>query len=518
MKSAPHKALPNHLPARSSARSALFLSLLPCLLLAACSHSDDDTQAEDARVQVVGQATGAMPFVANLTLSLDDFRHLSSVSFTIAAKPGTYSKPMNATYTRAWIERTGAWHAADKRLVIPVFGLYAGYANSVTVKATFEDKSTDDEVVTIAAPVYAGPAAAYNTPEVRTARSAAMSPGFDFMLLKNNLYAPGVLDTDGNLRWLGADPTLSSSTYFSGDGFYVGSPFAPELLRFDFTGAFTRTPLAATRYTNFHHDLTRGKQGLLAELDANDAGVPKIESILAEIGTDGTILKEWDLAPIFRAAMQAGGDDPSNFVRDGADWFHMNSAIYVAADDSLLISSRENFVVKLDYQTGQIKWLFGDTTKHWYVDYPSLRALALKLTAGKEPIGQHTLSIASNGELLLFNNGLGSITHPVGTAPGQTRNFSTPSRYVIDEKARTAAEVWTYAPEPPIYSDICSSTYETTPGHYLVGYAASAGRTRSRIVGVNSAAQVAFDYEYPTQACSTLFIAQPIEFTNLVLK
>jgi len=500
---------------KTALRTVLLLS--PCLLLAACSHSDD-TEAEEARVRVVGQAPGSTPFVASLTLSLDDFSHLSSVSYTIAARPGTFSKPMSATFTRAWIERTGAWRAADRRLVIPVFGLYAGYANGVTVSAAFEDKSTDDEQVTVTAPAYAGPAAVYTTPEVNTARSAAAAPGFDYMLIKNNAYAPVVLDSDGNMRWLGADPNTSPSTWFSGDAFYVGSATTPELRRFDLTGSFTTIPLAATRYTNFHHDLSAGKKGLLAELDANDGGVPKIESILAEIGTDGTILKEWDLAHIFRAAMQAGGDDPANFVRDGIDWFHMNSAIYVPADDSLLISSRENFVVKLDYQTGKIKWLFGDTTKHWYVDYPSLRALALELTSGKVPVGQHTLSITPNGELLLFNNGLGSYNHPAGTLPGITRDFSTPSRYAIDEKKRTAAEVWTYAPEPPIYSDVCSSTYETTPGNYLIGYAAAAGRTRSKLRAINSSGQIAFDYEYPTMNCGTVFIAEPIGFTGLVLK
>ena len=495
-----------------------FLPLLLCLLLAACSNRDDETQAEAARPSLIGQAPGATPFVANLTLSLEDFAHLASVSYTIAAKPGTYSRPMAATYSRAWLERTGAWRAAEKRLVFPVFGLYAGYANQLSVTVAFEDKSSDDEKVTVDTAAYTGPAQVYNAPEVRTPRRAAAAPGFDYMLIKNTFTAPAVLDTDGNLRWIGNNVPSSASTYFSGDAFYVGSPTTPELYRFDFAGAYTTTPLASTRYTYFHHELTRGKHGLLAELDAIDGGVTKLESILVEIGTNGEVLKEWDLAPIFRAAMQAGGDDPSNFVRDGADWFHMNSAIYVPTDDSLLISSRENFVVKLDYQTGRIKWLFGDTTKHWYVDYPSLRALALKLTAGKAPIGQHTLSIASNGDLLLFNNGYGSLNQPLGSAAGVTLGFSTPSRYTIDERAGTAAEVWTYAPEPPIYSDICSSTYETTPGNYLVGYSATADRTRGRLISVNSTGQLAFDYEYPSVNCSAIFIAQPIEFSNLVLK
>lgn len=500
------------------------LPLLLCLLVAACGNADDEpqNQAEAARLGLVAQAPGSTPFVAKLTLSLEDFAHLASVSYVIAAKPGTLSKPMAATYSRAWLERSGAWRPGEQQLAVPVFGLYADYANQVTVTATFDDGSRHDEAVTVVAPIYAGPAAVYNTPEIGTPRSAAAgpdaAPGVDYMLIKNTFTAPAVLDTDGNLRWIGDNVPSSVSTHFSGDAFYVGSPTTPELYRFDFTGAFSTTPLASTRYTNFHHDLTRGKQGLLAELDAVDAGVQKIESILVEIGTGGEILKEWDLAQIFRAAMEAGGDDPSNFVRDGADWFHMNSAIYVPADDSLLVSSRENFVVKLDYETGRIKWLFGDTTKHWYVDYPSLRALALRLTAGKAPIGQHSVSIASNGELLLFNNGLGSLNAPPGTAPGETRGYSTPSRYAIDEQAGTAAEVWTHATEPPVFSDICSSTYETTPGNYLVTYAAAAGRTQARIVGLNSAFDVAFDYAYPSLSCSTVFIAEPIAFTGLVFK
>ena len=495
------------------------LPLVLCLLLAACGGSDDEprSQAEAARAGVAGQAPGATPFVATLSLSLEEFTHLASVSYTITPRPGTYSKPMTATYTRAWLERSGAWRAAEKRLAVPVFGLYAGHANELSVTTTFEDESSAEHKVTVVAPAYTGPAAVYETPQVRTPRSAAAEPGFDYMLIKNNISGPVVLDTDGKLRWVGSDSSFSSSSWFSGDGFYSGNPAAPELVRFDLTGAYTTTRLASARYTNFHHDLSPGKQGLLAELDALDAGVRKIESILVEIGPNGEVLKEWDLAQIFRAAMQAGGDDPSNFVRDGVDWFHMNSAIYVPADDSLLISSRENFVVKLDYNTGRIKWLIGDTNKHWY-DYPSLRALALRLTGGKTPIGQHSLSIASNGDLLLFNNGFASLEQPPGTSPGLTRSFSAPSRYTIDENARTAVEVWTYVTDPPVYSDICSSTYETTPGNYLVAYAAAAGRTRGRLLSVNSAGQLAFDYEYPSVNCSTIFIVQPIAFTNLVLK
>jgi arylsulfate sulfotransferase len=342
------------------------------------------------------------------------------------------------------------------------------------------------------------------------------------MLVKNGQTSPVVLDTDGNMRWTGAVLGNSFSSMFGPDAFHVGSLNSPTLYRMDVGGAYSGVPLGPSAggftWTNFHHDLSPGKVGMLAELDAARNGVAILESVLAEIDTDGKVLREWDLGRIFRDHMRAKGDDPANFVRDGLDWFHMNSAIYNAADNSLLISSRESFVVKLDYDTGAIRWLFGDTSKHWYRNYPSLRALALRLVEGKAPIGQHSLSVAPNSELLLFNTGLGSLNHPPGTPGGATRTFSTPSRYAIDEKAGTAREVWTYEGERKLFSDVCSSVYEGSPGSYLVAYSTLNSRTQARLLGVDSHGKVAFDFAYPTTACNTVFIAQPLGWTDLKLR
>lgn len=490
-----------------------------CLLATACSDNDhpDRTDADEADVAVLEQTPGLTPFIANVTLRLDDVADLHSVAYTIAPKPGTFSKPVSVTYTRARLERTGAWRAADKRLTFAVFGLYANFQNTVNVTATFRDSSTHAERLTITAPAYAGPAAIYNTPTVRVPRSAA-SPGFDYIMIKNRLVTPIVIDTDGHLRWIGTGPDRSFSSTFDTDAVFVGGGTTPDLFRLEFDGTYTSVPLASMRYTLFHHDLAPGKTGMLAELNGVEGGTELIESLLAEISPSGVVLKEWDMSRIFRDAMIAGGDDPSNFVRDGADWFHMNSAVYVPADDAILVSSRENFVVKLDYASGRIKWLLGDTTKHWYVNYPSLRALALRLTAGQVPIGQHSLSIASTGELLLFNNGAGSLEQPAGAPPGVTLDYSAPSRYRIDEQARTAAQTWAYRPVNPVYSPYCSSVYESRPGQYLVTYAVAEAMTRARLLGIDDAGNIAFEFEYPASGCDHAFIGQTIDFSGLILK
>lgn len=498
----------------------VIILVLSCFLATACHDQDqpDKTNAEKANIAVVEQMPGVTPFITNVALRLDDFTDLDSVTYTITPKPGTFSKPVSVTYTRARLERTGAWRPDGSRLTFAVFGLYANYQNAVTITATFRDASVHVEHLNVAAPVYAGQASVYNTPIVRTPRGAA-SPGFDYIMIQNGLSTPAVVDTDGNLRWIGTGLSDSMASLFDTDAFFVGALNTPQLFRIELDGTYAAFPIKSASYTNFHHDLVRGKTGLLAEFNAVEGGTTRIGSTLAEISPTGEVLKEWNMSTIFREAMRAGGDDPSNFVRDGVDWFHMNSAVYVAADDSILVSSRENFVAKLDYATGRIKWLFGDTTKHWYVDYPSLRALALRLTNGTPPIGQHSVSITSNGELLLFNNGTGSIEQPAGAATGVTLDYSTASRYAIDEQARTASETWAYSPSVRVYSAFCSSAYETKPGQYLLAYSLAEAYTRARLVGVDNAGNVAFDFEYPAgNRCFEAFNSKAINFSGLKLE
>lgn len=210
------------------------------------------------------------------------------------------------------------------------------------------------------------------------------------------------------------------------------------------------------------------------------------------------------------------GDDPSNFVRNGADWFHMNAATYDPADDTLLISSRENFVVKLDYNTGKIIWLLGDETKHWY-SYPSLQKLALSLSSGQVPIGQHAVSITKEGKLMLFNNGRRSFNNPSGTPAGIDLATSQATIFDIDSQNRTGQMIWSF--DDGIYSDICSSIYQdqlSAQGDFLINYAVADNRTRVIIQGINQDQQKLFEFSYPNPApCATSWNAIQIPLENI---
>jgi hypothetical protein len=118
---------------------------------------------------------------------------------------------------------------------------------------------------------------------------------------------------------------------------------------------------------------------------------------------------------------------------------------------------------------------------------------------------------------MLFNNGTASFSNPAGTPAGVNPGFSAVSKYAIDEAARTAAEVWSYEHNRDLWSDICSSAYQVSQGGYLINYSTAYRHTRAKLVGLDASGNVAFDYEYPTQACDTSFNAVVIDFGSLVL-
>ena len=148
------------------------------------------------------------------------------------------------------------------------------------------------------------------------------------------------------------------------------------------------------------------------------------------------------------------------------DWFHNNACAYRSSDNSLIVSSRENFVIALDYDSGIIKWILGDPTKHWY-QFPSLRQFSLTMTPGTlPPIGQHAVSTPGD-DLLLFDDGTGS---ELQQPPGETRDYSAPRKYHLDLRALEATETWHYYPDPSVYSPFCSSVYEDAPDNYVIDY------------------------------------------------
>jgi arylsulfate sulfotransferase len=502
-----------------------FLLSLVCSGLYGCNGSSSSkTLAEqlvyDPTTQAMEDDIHDSVFISALDLTGLDTNKIKNVSFNIKTKEGNHAKSVSATYDWNYLSKNNLYDTANNRIQIPIFGLYSDYLNELTINIQLIDDSTYSFKKTLATAAYIDSIGIYDNVGISIKPSS--TPSYSYFYLKGSKKSPIIMDVDGEVRWDTDIKRSSSSSAFMENNFLTGSTKSKVidvLSLYGKTDSFTVDGTVMGSDAYFHHNIDQGKTGILIELDGTTGGALKIESFLSEIDSKGKIIKEWDLGKIFSEYMLQEGDDPSNFVRDGVDWFHMNAAAYDPADDTLLVSSRENFVVKLDYNTGKIIWLLGDETKHWY-SYPSLQKLALSLSSGQTPIGQHAVSITKGGKLMLFNNGRRSFNNPAGTPTGIDLATSQTAIFDIDSQNKTAQVAWSF--DDGIYSDICSSIYEdklSGQGDFLINYAAADNRTRVIIQGLNKDKQKLFEFTYPSPTpCATSWNATQIPLENIHFK
>ena len=450
---------------------------------------------------------GPTPFIRFVHTRVDDVPGFEFAEFWIFPKSGSATRPIKARYARSYLEARGYFYPESGKLTIPIFGLYAGRPNRVLINLAFGGRFHPIKL-TITTPAYDG--GTYSHPNVIQPLLPGTTLSYDFILLKGyaDPITPIIIDTDAEIRWVGTAGVRSIASVVFDNAFYLTS--GTSLLRTEFDGV--TTPVAdysGIGVTGFHHNIDPGREGMILDVDTVD----QTESVNLEVDAAGNVLRTWKLADIISAAMIAGGDDPTQFVHPApTDWFHNNATTYRSSDNSLIVSSRENFVIALDYDSGNIKWILGDPTKHWH-EFSSLRAFALTLAPGTlPPIGEHALSM-SGDQLLLFDNGTGSnFQQP----PGETRAYSAPRKYQIDLGAFEATETWHYYPDPSVYSAFCSSVYEDAPDNYVIDYTLGAN-AYTGIVGLDALGNVAFNYRYELNGCGTAWNAIQIHWEDLRL-
>lgn len=467
--------------------------------------------AAGATVTVNGQTPGRTPFISLVDMAVDKPSALKSLQFEVAAKPGSAVRPIRAKYSRAYLQARGYLDLETGELTLPVFGLYADFTNSVELKATFKDGSARRLTLAIPTKPWNDPTGRYINPTVLRARSSAEKLSYDYIMLKGYVsgLSPVIIDTEGEVRWVGTAGASSQGAILYQNGIYVAR--GTTLTRMELDGTFANVAdYASQGVVEFHHNFDPGKRGILVEVDTSEA----LESVVLEVDAKtGETLQTWDMNEILRDAMLAGGDDPNGLVKEGVDWFHNNACSYQKSTDSLILSSRENFVIAVDYDTGEIRWILGDPTKNWF-QFPSLRKFALRLGDDTlPPIGQHAVSIVKGGHLLLFDNGTNSRNQ---TPAGDNRDYSAARKYAISAKKKLAKEKWSYVADPIIFSPFCSSVYEDRRKNYLLDYSVAGPTVSTDIVGLTAKGDVAFHYSYPViQFCGVAWNAIPVHLEKL---
>jgi arylsulfate sulfotransferase len=473
----------------------------------------DANQADDTTITITGYTAGVTPFVSQLTLEISNTTVLKSIQFAIDRKPGSVTRPLSGTYSNDYLVSRGFEQPPPATAVtVPIYGLYAGYANIVRLTYRFLDGSSKQAVTSIATASFDDDPCGYETPTVLQRRTSDTDLSYDYMMVKGDCsyFEPAIIDSDGALRWVGTANIAAGNFLLFDNAVYLGH--GPLLTRIELDGAFTQlADYSSLGIVNLHHNIDRGKVGII--LDATTTTY--LGSTLIEVDVSGRLLKRWDMADIISAAMMAGGDDPNQFVHAApTDWFHINGCTYNRADDSLIVSSRENFLICLDYETSAIKWILGDPTKKWY-QFPSLRRFALTLAPGSlPPIGQHAPSITYDQNLLILDNGQQSVFQ---VPRGEQRGYASPRKYEVDSNAKIATEVWNFEMGQSIVCPLCGSVYEDAPLNYLIDYSFEhtvRQNVFAHLLGLNAAGETIFSYRYAATNCGTIYRAIPLHLES----
>src|SRR5439155_8535457 len=104
-------------------------------------------------------------------------------------------------------------------IFLPVYGLYDGYTNDVTLTYDFLDGSSKTDSTTIATTEFDDQGCGYKNPTVLQARSTTTTLSYDFIFVQSGCgdYSPIILDTDGAMRWvstMGLPSALTASAAF----------------------------------------------------------------------------------------------------------------------------------------------------------------------------------------------------------------------------------------------------------------------------------------------------------------
>ncbi len=332
--------------------------------------------------------------------------------------------------------------------IIPVYGLYAGRINAVTLTAKTRDGVETVqplEIETDALPE----ALSHETVRAEVLNEAAYQPGFNFTYQGNNSAAcKAAIDANGEYRWYlntSANGSLLFLTgycgnYNEGNSVFISvgmREYGPvAILELNFLGKLLNAWYAPY---GVHHDIVPTSEGTLLMTGSTDG--PAKETLVYEIDmSTGEIITTLDYTDVLQVYRNQTEDYPeiTNFYKLD-DWCHINTV--VEHNDGWIISSRHQSTLVYSDREGNIKWMLGDPTDY-YAYYQQYLL---------EPVGedfeyfyiQHAPEILPDQDgdpdtldILLFDN---------GDFRGELSEMSSRMvQYRINEREMTVEQIWSY--------------------------------------------------------------------------
>ena len=147
-------------------------------------HVARANQADGTTITINGYTAGVTPFISNLHLTASNTAVLKSIQFTIHPKPGSVTRPLSGTYANYYLVDRGFENPQTGEITLPVYGLYDGSTNPVTLTYGFADGSSREANIMITAPPY-DDLCGYKNPTVLQPRTNSTDLSYDYIFISS---------------------------------------------------------------------------------------------------------------------------------------------------------------------------------------------------------------------------------------------------------------------------------------------------------------------------------------------
>lgn len=377
---------------------------------------------------------------------------------------------------------------------LPILGLYPGQENQVTLRAETRSGEVDETSVTLLAP-----ALPQFFPTIKISQRAAsrMEPGWNLSAYTVNRKSvdpqseapvtelrsvlegyPFIFDNTGQIRYYLDISHIAGVVYEFGRLKNGNWLFAYDDKVYEYSLLGKRLNTWTLRGYKASHDIFEKPNGnfLIAayNLDGsrNKGGAVTEGDHVIELGRNtGKIIKVWDLRNVLDVYRR-------DFVDNPADWFHMNAVWFDARDGGLVISGRNQGIIKVS-KDNELEWIIAphkgwgkaglkqdglDTRDYLLTAIDANgRPYSQQVQDGYDappgfdwPWGQHATMVLDNGNILYFNNGW---NRDWDKNPSKdVVQYSQGVEYQVNTANKTVQEVWEYGRQrqKPYYSRIIS--------------------------------------------------------------
>ncbi|ARQ94332.1 aryl-sulfate sulfotransferase [Levilactobacillus brevis] len=393
---------------------------------------------------------------------------------------------------------------------VPVVGLYADYANTVKITTTTKTGTTKTKTLkltTSALPKYIKDA----TITTKNVKKSKMNIGKNKLTIINRTTKqPFAIDADGNVRWYDTNYSQHTIEQWSNGHIMIlskkdiDSDVYNDLIETDYLGRVyneysfankTGSTDGGKETTVIHHDLVElPNHNLLATV--SDGSKYKEDTMVEVSHKTGKIVKVIDMKKLLPKSMWAKYQKGS----DGkVDWLHQNAVDYDKNDKSIVISSRnQDMIMKLDYKTDHIKWIYSGKKKStWpkaYRKYLLTPAKGTTVTGG-----QHGLYLLNNGgnssanseNFILYDNNI-AVTNGNKQTSGK---YSQAVQYHVNQKKMTIKQTWAYGKSlgKTNFTSVIGYAEKQSNGNVLIDFGYKNGGQESNIIEVTKSGEQVFN-------------------------